>query len=466
LVRIRQLLFGVVLTFAIAWAGASWAQGINRPITRGLADGLYLKLDASNDPITGLLQITGGVQNTGTNDCFTPSGDFCVKDDMDINGLMKSSLPSTPLTVADTDGFLLTGVTTLFSDVVSGFDSIKFNFDGARFHLGTGSVDYLTSDGVGVIAAGKLTAANTLFANTDMRNGTASNGCASTGAAATGLCTFDDSVLDGVPYVLEMTTPTAEAGYGTAPYPKADGNWYVQDSVAGAELQLLTGGSATGQMHQTRNTTPFVINANDDVHAYHSDGGGGGSAIGLTGSQLNNWTFNVGGDGTPHAITSIVQNGSDITVTTGTSHTMVAGAIASITNTGDGNYDKIHVVNAVTATTFDVTATFGSTATGTLDEAATLIAGTGAAGSYTVTWWCSASAVGANHTFDLYVYKEAALVAGTEMRRKFSSTDFGVTSGGGRVTITDGDHISMALSNVGASGNIVRRNVTLLLEKN
>jgi hypothetical protein len=214
-------------------------------------------------------------------------------------------------------------------------------------------------------------------------------------------------------------------------------------------------------MHQTRNITAFVINAQDDIHAYHS------GTTPLVGTQLNGWTFDGGGEGTPHTIDSIAQNGSDITATTATSHTLTTGAIVSITNTGDVNYDKIHVVTAVgSATTFDVTAAFGSTATGTLDEAATLIAGAGAAGSYTVTWWCSASAASANNTFDLSVYKEAELVVGTEMRRKFSSTDFGVTSGGGGMTIADGDHISLTVANVGASGNIVRRNVTLLLEKN
>lgn len=218
---------------------------------------------------------------------------------------------------------------------------------------------------------------------------------------------------------------------------------------------------ATAQMHQTRNTTAFVINASDDIHSYHS------GTTPLTGSHLNNWTFDAGGDGTPHAITAIVDyDGTWIEVTTGTSHLLAAGDIVSQTNLTDVAYEGIFVVQAVPdATTYRVIATYTATDTGMMDQAATLIAGTGAAGEYTVTWWCSASSVGANHIFDVSIYNGAALIDGTEFRRKFSGNDFGSLSGGGRVTIADGDRISMAIANVGASGNIIRRNLTLLIEK-
>ncbi len=276
----------------------------------------------------------------------------------------------------------------------------------------------------------------------------------------TGGTLSDDLTLEGQLYIKENTTctPVADRGCITT---KSDNGLYFTTGD-GDELQVLTGGSSTAQMHQTRNTTAFVINAADDVHVYHS------GVTPIIGSELNNWTFDAGGEGTPHAITAIADyDGTWIEVTTGTPHGLAPGDIVSQSNLANVAYEGVFFVQAVPDTThYRVIATFTASDTGTMDQAATLIAGAGAGGSYTVIWWCSASAESANHIFDVSVYKGATLIPGTEMRRKFSSTDFGVTSGGGRVTIVEGDRISFALANVGASGNIIRRNLTLLVERN
>jgi hypothetical protein len=66
-------------------------------------------------------------------------------------------------------------------------------------------------------------------------------------------------------------------------------------------------------------------------------------------------------------ITSIAQNGTDITVTTSASHGLIVGDMVELD--GDTGYDGTYDVNAIDDTspgfTFDVTATFVATGTGT-----------------------------------------------------------------------------------------------------
>ncbi|KKK72110.1 hypothetical protein LCGC14_2907170, partial [marine sediment metagenome] len=120
------------------------------------------------------------------------------------------------------------------------------------------------------------------------------------------------------------------------------------------------------EIHDEDNTDPFVINdAGGDFHSYHTNG--------LAAGDLADWTFDAGGAGTSHAITGIVQAGSDITVTTGTAHGLAIGDIISQTNLTNAAYVGVFdVLTVPTTTTYTVTAAYTATGTGTMDQAATL----------------------------------------------------------------------------------------------
>lgn len=213
------------------------------------------------------------------------------------------------------------------------------------------------------------------------------------------------------------------------------------------------------EMHDEDNTDAFVVNdAGADFHSYHTNG--------LVAGDIADWTFDAGGAGTSHAIDSIADGGGgEIAVTTGTAHGLAIGDIISQTNLSDAAYVGIFVVNTITSSTiYEVTATFTATGTGTMDQAATLKCGTGAAGAYNITWYCSATSATNNETFDFRLQKEASIVTGSKVRRKFgTATDFGSFSGGAIIDVADGDQISLALSNEDSAGDVTLRNFTLIV---
>lgn len=224
-------------------------------------------------------------------------------------------------------------------------------------------------------------------------------------------------------------------------------NWHV---TAISEI-------AHAEMHDEDNTDAFVVNdAGGDFHAYHNNG--------LAAGDLLGFTFDAGGGGTSHAITVIVQNGSDITLTTGDAHGLAVGDIVSQTNLADSNYVGVFVVTAVSDTThYDVTATFGSTGTGTMDQAATLDISAAAAGVYAIFWSMSATSATNNETFDFILCNNAVFITGSKVRRKFgTAADFGSMSGQAVVAIVSGDKLSFALSNQDSAANITIRNISLM----
>ena len=214
------------------------------------------------------------------------------------------------------------------------------------------------------------------------------------------------------------------------------------------------------EIHDEDNTDAFVINdAGGDFHSYHTNG--------LVAGDLADWTFDAGGAGTSHAITGIVQAGSDITVTTGDAHGLAVGDIISQTNLADAAYVGVFdVLTVPTTTTYTVTAAYTATGTGTMDQAATLEADAVAAGVYSFFYSISATPVGNNETFDFRLYKEATAVAGSKIRRKFgAANDFGSMAGGAVAPVANGDKISFALSNEDSAANLIVRNLTIILTR-
>ncbi|KKN46594.1 hypothetical protein LCGC14_0671440 [marine sediment metagenome] len=212
------------------------------------------------------------------------------------------------------------------------------------------------------------------------------------------------------------------------------------------------------EIHDEDNTNAFVINdAGGDFHSFHTNG--------LVAGDLADWTFDAGGAGTSHAITGIVQAGSDITVTTGDAHGLAVGDIISQTNLADAAYVGVfEVLTVPLTTTYTVTASYTATGTGTMDQAATLEANAVAAGVYSFAYYMSGTPVSPNETFDFQLYKGATAVTGSKVRRKFGAGgDFGSTAGGGVVSVASGEKISFALSNEDSAANLIIRNLTIVL---
>jgi hypothetical protein len=216
-----------------------------------------------------------------------------------------------------------------------------------------------------------------------------------------------------------------------------------------------------GSFYDEGNTTAFVINAQTNLHLYHTatiaDGGSSG------------WTFDPGGAGVPVAIASIADgadSGVDIEVTTTGNHGLTAGDIVSQTNLTDAAYEGIFVVKAIISNTqYEVAAVYTATDTGTMDSAATLTCGADAAGNYILDWSGSSSVATSSDIFDVNFYKNATAITGSSVRRKFGTGgDIGsmsvVTP---PFTVVAGDKVSMALANTTSAGNVTFRNVVMRL---
>ena len=225
-------------------------------------------------------------------------------------------------------------------------------------------------------------------------------------------------------------------------------NWHVESST-----EIIH-----AEMFDASNTDAFVMNAAVDEHAYHSNG--------LQAGDLADWAFDAGGAGTSIAIDSIADGGGgEIAVTCGAVHGLSVGDIISISNTGDANYDTLFIVNTITSTTiFEVTATFGGTATGTVDQAAVLTSDAAAAGQYLITWAASAVPAGNNETFDFSIHVNEVHQTSTGTRSKFGTAgDFRSVSGVSIINIAAGDKVLFTISNEDSAANLTLRQFTLVL---
>lgn len=145
-----------------------------------------------------------------------------------------------------------------------------------------------------------------------------------------------------------------------------------------------TGG--VGGMFEYLNAVSMGI---DQINTYHPFW-----TAGVVAGTLDGWTFLTGADGT---FTSVANaGGGQITFNTPVAHGMVAGQIVAITGASVAGYQPpnptLFVIQSVTATSFNVIATFTATATGFWTRGACLIAGAGAAGKYTIGFGVTAQA--------------------------------------------------------------------------
>jgi len=214
-----------------------------------------------------------------------------------------------------------------------------------------------------------------------------------------------------------------------------------------------------GEMQDTDNTDAYVINGQNKLHVYHSNGL-------LAGDLSSGWSFDPGGAGTSFPIASIADAGSgDILVTTTGSHTLAVGAIVSQSNLTDAAYEGVFVVKTVPlVTTYTATATFTATGTGTMDEAATLTASALAAGTYLINYSYSTTTASNNETIDFDIFLNTiSQGGGLAIREKFGTgADFSSGTGTGLIDIVSGDKLSLCVLNTDSAGNITIRNFGLV----
>ena len=120
---------------------------------------------------------------------------------------------------------------------------------------------------------------------------------------------------------------------------------------------LSTGGVA--QMTEYANALSLVI---DQVNTYHPLW-----TAGVVAGLLDGWTFSAGLDGSYTAVANL--GGGQVRVTTAAPHGMAAGRIVALTSSSVAGYQPpnptvFKVTNVNSPTTFDVVATFTTTATG------------------------------------------------------------------------------------------------------
>jgi hypothetical protein len=231
----------------------------------------------------------------------------------------------------------------------------------------------------------------------------------------------------------------------------------VWKTLLDASVAVVAGSTGYGSMYEVQNATAYTVHAQTDMHCYHTatmaDGG------------VSGWTFDAGSSGLSVAIASIADGaatGVDIEVTTTGNHGLTLGDVVSQTALTSAVYTGIFVVKAIiSATQYEVAAVYTATDTGFMDAATTLTCVN--AGTYILDWSASCTGAASSEEFDYFAYLNAAVVVGSETRRKFGTGgDYGAMTGTPPAfTAAVGDKVSWALSNVDSAANITVRNLVV-----
>lgn len=205
------------------------------------------------------------------------------------------------------------------------------------------------------------------------------------------------------------------------------------------------------EMHDQDNATPFVINAQDEVHGY--------TIPSMVAGDIAGWTFKAGKVAAIDAIADAT--GGDIRITTDVAHGRIAGDIVTQTNLADPNYVGVFTITNVTdATHYDVTAVFTATGTGSMNAPDALICSAIAAGQYDLDWSLSLTPATSNSIFEFELCKNDLFIIGTKRNSKFGAGgDFRTPAGGGIIDFAADDKLSIVLDPKSNSGNCTIKNI-------
>lgn len=229
-----------------------------------------------------------------------------------------------------------------------------------------------------------------------------------------------------------------------APALSADQIWVLPDSDGGINDHLRTDGAGNLSWQGQPDTGEFFINSSTTLtivttNVWHP-------GIGQNTGILSGMTVD---DGETGAITEIVQNGSDITVTA--NNTMSVGdPVALIGSTG---YDDLYLATAVTATTFDVTAGFVADGTGVFIKPQNFVIAS--AGTYSFNGSFSGLPVTGAPTFEFGVaVNDAVTDKGAPIRKFANATDTGSTGGTEKLDLSIGDRVYFVARNITGTQNL------------
>jgi len=207
--------------------------------------------------------------------------------------------------------------------------------------------------------------------------------------------------------------------------------WFTDD--AGNDHQLASFDTATGEMIVTSNQTATIETA-DTPHAF----------TGLATGTVNDFSFVAGITG---AITAYADYDGTVGGTvkaTCTTHGLVTDDI--ITIRGTTNYNGVFQITKIDNDEFYFTDTWvADDGASDFEMGDYLLAGTGTAGDYDLSWNSSVSeGGGAGGIIEFQAYINITIQTKACSKRKFANNDVGSIAGGGHLTIAVADRIWFA----------------------
>jgi hypothetical protein len=254
---------------------------------------------------------------------------------------------------------------------------------------------------------------------------------------------------DGQIILPEISAPSDVADHGQI-WAESDNTLHFMDG-AGSDQKVALFGADYGEMAVTAQTASTIETANSP-HA----------VVAWVTGAVANWTFTTG---ITNGITAYADYSGTVAGTvkaTSNGHGLTTGDYIAIR--GTTNYNGVFQITVIDVNEFYFTDTWaGDDGASDFEMGDYLTPGTGADGTYQVTWNMSASeggAAGSTFQFEIYINTTAQAKVGAE--RKFANNDVGSMNGGGIITIAASDRVWFALQPSGTNDlTIERANICL-----
>ena len=204
-----------------------------------------------------------------------------------------------------------------------------------------------------------------------------------------------------------------------------------------------------GEFYRADNTGPSTISSADKQHAVR--------LTGMSSGNLSSWTQD---QGTSSPIVGTSDNGGTLRLAT-SAHNFVTGDIVTVVGLATAAQNDVTAVTVVDGSTLDCDdITFASAAeTGVVIQGSHLIAGSGAAGDYQVTFRLSSASASANRTFRFSLFVNKTEQTNLLNENHFSATDIQSSTSTGVITVAESDVVWLAAENVGQSSNITIKHI-------
>lgn len=255
-------------------------------------------------------------------------------------------------------------------------------------------------------------------------------------------------ITSGVLSLPETTTPGAISDSG-AVYTKSDNQLYFQDGDGGEHV-IGTPDTNYAGMYLNDNNTDTVIGTADHPVMLHS----------FTTGSLQGFTFDAGRIVDADIANEIDAGAGVLQIETSGAHNLTTGDVVSQTGMADAAHNGITIITVVNGTNYtcdDIVynANAGVSA-GHIVEGSHLIAGTGSAGQYLVSFHISTH-VDAADTVKLQLYINSTACIKCIGQRRFANNDQGNITGGSIVTIAEGNKIYLTVTNTTGTNDLTNQ---------